>query len=265
MVKVGFNYPFVIRGLLSISALHLATLEPESSAENLVIASTQYNTALLDFRTALRDVDEDSCIAVFGFSCVTVVHALGVAQVQKPDDPIAELQNCMHLVRGIRVVLEPHLEILTRAGVLSGDKDDLSNVHASIPEVLELRVLAESIPDRNTSETCVHAIDLLHKIIYHVFTSHEADPHLSFLLTWPLLLTEEFFEILSLRQPVAILIITYFAAGLGYKGRIWWLEKWCTYIMEVVKAELMPDMLKWLEWPKRIMVSSPPLFGEVSG
>ena len=71
MVRIGFEYPFVIRGILSISALHLATLQPEKGGEYLVTASTQYNRALLDFMVALRDVDDESCVAVFAFSSVT--------------------------------------------------------------------------------------------------------------------------------------------------------------------------------------------------
>lgn len=256
MIKVGFDYPFVIRGILSISALHIATKEPDTAAENLVVASTQYNAALIDFREALRDVNDDSCTAVFAFSCVTAVHALGVAQVQKPDDPVGDLQNCLNLVKGVLLILEPHLEQLGRSGVLDPGSNAVSLHYSNIPEILELRSLAESIPDDDTSKTCVQAIDQLHRGVYLAISSSEEDSHFHFLLAWPTLVPTQYFEILSSREPVAVLIITYFAAALGFKGNVWWLANWNRYIMEAAEAELTPEMQVYLEWPRRIIASS---------
>jgi hypothetical protein len=259
--RVGFEYPFLTRGLLCISALHLATREPDSAAENLVFASTQYNNALVDFRTEIGKVDDESCIAVFAFSCVTVVHALGVAQVQKPDDPITDLQNCLSLVKGVLLVLQPHLEALTRSGVLENSNNFVKLNHTSIPEVLELRALAANMSDHTASGVCVEAIDLLHRIIYSVISSNEEDSHLNHLFSWPTVVGQEFFDILHSRHPVAILIITFFAASMGYQGGVWWLKNWNIYIMEAAEAELPHNMLRWLEWPKRIIAMS----GRLSG
>jgi hypothetical protein len=254
--SIGFKYPFLTRGLLSISALHLATREPDSAGDNLVFASTQYNTGLIDFRTEIGKVDDESCTAVFAFSCVTVIHALGVAQVQKPDDPITDLQNCLSLVKGVLLVLQPHFEALNRLGVINGSNDYVKLVHASIPEVLELRALAAVIPNRTASNVCVQAIDLLHRIIYTVISSNEEEPHLNHLFSWPTLVGQEFFDILHSRHPMAILIITFFAASMGYRGGVWWLENWNIYIMEAAEAELPHDMLRLLEWPRRIIATS---------
>lgn len=47
MVQIGFRHPFLLRGVLAISALHLATLQLNLSSDLVVQASSHYNKALV--------------------------------------------------------------------------------------------------------------------------------------------------------------------------------------------------------------------------
>ena len=98
IVQIGFQHPFLLRGILSISALHLATSTPESNSNFVIQVSNQYNRALLEFRNVLSNIGEGNWVAVFAFSCITFIHAFAVAQIQPPMDPTSDFLNCMRLV-----------------------------------------------------------------------------------------------------------------------------------------------------------------------
>lgn len=257
MVQIGFRHPYLLRGVLAISALHLATLNPDLAVDFLVQASAQYNCALLDFRHTLQDVNDENCVAVFAFSCITVIHAFAVAQIHKPVNPIEDLVNCMRLVQGVGAILRPHWETLkaTELGPLL-ENSPKGGIRGEVPEVLQLKSLVSLLPNYDegaTAVTCLHAIDLLHTVLIECEPRAENQPYMAFLFTWPALLSPEFFSSLSEHEPVSIIILAHFAAMLGQKGSCWWIACWNTYILRSVETILSTDLLKWLSWPKKIM------------
>ena len=256
IVQVGFQHSFLLRGVLAISALHLATLDLKSSAPFVLQASNQYNCALLDFRNVLRSVGEENCVAVFSFSCLTVVYAFAVAQVHELQDPIADFLNCMHLVQGVATVLGPHYPVLMMSDVRPILENSVKGVDSGeIPEILRLKILVHSLPDDDHGETSsayIHAIDLLHTVFLETKLSVSTQSFLGLIFSWPALLSPIFFSSLSIQEPVAIIIVAHFAAILGSKRDIWWIANWNEYIINSVEARLSNDLLEWLIWPRQI-------------
>lgn len=255
VVEIGFQHPFLLRGILSISALHLATLTPESSSNFVVQASNQYNRALLEFRNVLRNIGEGNCVAVFAFSCITVIHAFAVAQIQPPVDPTSDFLNCMRLVQGVVTVLQPHYPVLARSEL----KPILENgpkggIQGEILEILQLKSLVKSLPDEDhgeTANTYVHAINLLHGVLLEAQEAGENQSYLALLLSWPALLSPKFFASLSIQEPISLIIMAYFASILGHKRTFWWTACWNTCIVHDVESRISPDLIEWLQWPKQ--------------
>lgn len=213
-------------------------------------------TALLDFRKVLHDVREENCVAVFGFSCFTVLHAFAVAQVHKPQDPIADFLNCMRLVQGVATVLQPHYPALMTSALRPIlENSAKGGVHGEIPEILQLKTLVHSLLNDDPSEISgayMHAIDLLHTVLLEAKSSANTQSYLALLFTWPALLSPIFFSSLSIQEPVAIIIMAHFAAILGHKKDVWWIASWNEYILSSVETRLSHDMLEWLTWPRQM-------------
>jgi len=255
VIQIGFQHPFLLRGILGISALHLATLNPDLSVNFAIQASNQYNRALLDFRNVLHNVGEENCVAVFAFSCITVVHAFAVAQVHQPQDPISDFLNCMRLVQGVVTVLKPHYSALWISELSPILGNGLKGgIQGEISEILQLKALIKSLPDDDRDDIAdayLHAIDLLHTVLLESQKAGENQSYLALLFSWPALLSPKFLSSLSIQEPVSLIIMAHFAGILGHKS-FWWITCWNTCIVNAVEPRLSPDLVEWLVWPRQM-------------
>jgi hypothetical protein len=73
--------PFLLHGLMAVSAMHMGMLLPQQSKEYRSMACQTYRTALVMFRSAVRDINKDNCIAVLAFSLLVSVFQFGILRV----------------------------------------------------------------------------------------------------------------------------------------------------------------------------------------
>ncbi len=80
VVDLGFRYPFLMRGILAVSALHLARLHPESSQHWLVVAASHQEQALPAHRFIINDVgrnmDENNIHAVNAYTILCMAESI---------------------------------------------------------------------------------------------------------------------------------------------------------------------------------------------
>ena len=80
MVDLGFRYPFLMRGILAVSALHLARLHPESSQHWLVVAASHQEQALPAYRFIINDVgrnmDDGNIHAVNAYAILCMAESI---------------------------------------------------------------------------------------------------------------------------------------------------------------------------------------------
>lgn len=80
MVDLGFRHPFLMRGILAISAWHLARLHPESSQQWLVVAASHQEPALPAHRFIINDVgrnmDNDNFHAVTSYASICLAESI---------------------------------------------------------------------------------------------------------------------------------------------------------------------------------------------
>ena len=137
---------------------------------NFVIqASNQYSCALLGFQSTLQNVNEGNCVATFAFSCITVIYAFAVAQVQQPQNPVSDFVNCMRPVQGVVAVLETYYSALLSSELsLLWKNGPKGGMEGEISEFLQLKPLIRLLPDDGHGEMAdiyLHAIDLLHTVL----------------------------------------------------------------------------------------------------
>ena len=76
MPRIGFDHPFLLHGLLAISALHLSTKLPSRSKELISVAIEEEHRALPSFRKLLASNKPESIHAVFAFSGIVIPYIL---------------------------------------------------------------------------------------------------------------------------------------------------------------------------------------------
>jgi len=205
---------------------------------------------------------------MFMLSSVLLTYKFGSAQLDKPEDPIGGLHHCFMLLQGIKVVVIPYWSHIKHSAVFvhmidmasaSPEAlealDQLAKDDNPPQEILRLKELTELLLDSQDKESCMAAIDELHKTwLRFRYLGCDRDEY-SLLFLWPARLTSRFFDLLAAHNPVTCIITTHFAALLAQGRPIWWLGKWPQWLLAASERLLTatPDLLQWLDWPQQII------------
>ncbi|CAI7666253.1 unnamed protein product [Penicillium bialowiezense] len=68
VVQLAFTHPFLLQGILALSALHMASLKADEKAKFSILAASKQDAALKDFRSQLDNITPQNCDAIFAFS-----------------------------------------------------------------------------------------------------------------------------------------------------------------------------------------------------
>ncbi|CAN9171781.1 unnamed protein product [Alternaria alternata] len=265
-IELGFEYPFLLRGFLALSAVHKASLLAPSERQNLLLQADSHISHALDtYRKNLETPNVELAIPMFMLSSVILTYNFGSAQLERPEDPIRALHHCFMLLQGIKIVVIPHWDRIKDSSVFAHMTDmappealdalDTLAREENPQEILRLKELTELLLDSQDKEACATAIDELHVTwlrFRHI--SPDRDEY-SLLFLWPARLSNRFFDLLACHNPVTCIITTHFAALLAQCRPVWWVVKWPQWLL-VASEQLLaatPDLLKWLDWPQQII------------
>lgn len=106
--ELGYKHPFVLHGLLAITATHKAYLLPSQRDKYLDIAAYHQTLGLEGFRTALFYIGDDNWKPSFCFSSTIVLYVCSLlAHKAAESDTISEVLKLFVLIRGFRSILLP--------------------------------------------------------------------------------------------------------------------------------------------------------------
>ncbi|KAI4645545.1 uncharacterized protein J4E78_009458 [Alternaria triticimaculans] len=265
-IELGFDYPFLLRGFLALSAVHQASLLPPNERQSLLLQADSHISRALDtYRKNLETPNVELAIPMFMLSSIILTYNFGSAQLERPEDPIRALHHCFMLLQGIKVVVIPHWDQIKDSSVFAHMTDmaspealdalDTLAREENPQEILRLKELTELLLDSQDKEACATAIDALNATwlrFRHI--SPDRDEY-SLLFLWPARLETHFFDLLAAHNPVTCIITTHFAAMLAQCRPVWWVVKWPQWLLAACEHLLAatPDLLKWLDWPQQII------------
>ncbi|KAL6703389.1 hypothetical protein ACN47E_009731 [Coniothyrium glycines] len=266
LVEVGFEFPFLLRGFLAISAIHKASLLPLAERQGLLAQADAHVSRALDtYRRHLEAPSIETAIPMFILSTVLLMYNFGSAQLDKPEDPIRGLHHCFMLLQGIKVIVIPfrdHINssaMITHATGMASQAtlqalDELAK-QDNPQEILRLKELVELLLDSQDKEACITAINELHETMLRFRHLGLDEDEYSLLFLWPARLTNRFFNLLAAQNPVACIVTTHFAALLAQSRPIWWVGKWPQWLLTASEQLIAatPDLLQWLDWPQQII------------
>lgn len=134
------------------------------------------------------------------------------------------------------------------AALLSGHErhaDDSIN----LVEMANLRTLVEQTAQEATErEIYLECVDQLRAVLISVrrLSGRQSSALSS---SWVATIPDGFRDLLSQRQPLALLIIAHFATLFTMCPEVWWYRSWDSWILNAVQSELPAEYLPWLEWP----------------
>jgi hypothetical protein len=113
--QIGFRYSFVLHGILSVAALHLASLHASDKKQHVVDAAHHHNIALQGFREQVTQLSEDNSDALFACASLNVLYVFGMSaqhhgkqeSVADPATRRAQILGAewIPMIRGVEAVL----------------------------------------------------------------------------------------------------------------------------------------------------------------
>ncbi|KAK2785187.1 hypothetical protein FQN51_003930 [Onygenales sp. PD_10] len=259
--KEALAHPFLMHGLLALSALHLIESSSNEDARRrkyTELATMHQNLALASFRPELNNITPSNCNAVFAFSTLIAALAFAFSRfVGRPGggEPVAELLQDFFLFRGVEGVLSASWEVI--------QKGELGPL---------IRRPADGMPQPISKDT-INALDYLHECNGDHVTQispaeKDANNHairelrISFerpasswetVFRWPILLPEAYLAHLKLRKPMALVILAHYCVILCRLDSCWWSQGWAGYLFETIYRSLDAGWRPLLRWPMQMI------------
>ncbi|KIV89513.1 hypothetical protein PV10_06906 [Exophiala mesophila] len=278
----ALRHEFLLHGLIATSALHKATLQPESAearAEYSKVALAYQNAALAGYIPAVSNPTQDNGIALFSLSLFLTIWAFaskrlpeGLSSVKlelssrdsspevvfPPHSPIAQFFEIFMIVRGVyavitetKVWLQGDIEELLRFP----KPDELPPHSADILEAFNRLENALDDPRLNPPEDAGQDLRPLFKDqiesllrISRCRSVVEWDGHI---FSWVIFAPQEFLNCLKRGHPMALAMFALWSAALRCMDHHWWATGWPYTLVSAVSTHLGPAWSSVLEWPKR--------------
>lgn len=250
------HHPFLLHGLLALSALHLADgcskTDTKSCAKYTSIATAHHTQGLAMYHSVLQNMNEENYSASIAFSSLTIMFAFALSRP-------SEINLIDYLVQ-IFLLAKGWTKVVTVASDLSCNltrnllDPAIDDANTSLPSKIEevfARLHSQNLihtPDENDQEVLKLALDSL-KTVFKTLASPGGtqNPHVA--IAWPNLLPERFTELLGKRQALAMVLVAYYCVVLDSVPKVWWLRGWSPGLLDAVWENLKDgDFREEVQW-----------------
>lgn len=259
--QLAFSQDFLMRGLLAVSALHLAHFAPqEKRGRYAAQAAMQQDRALTAVRSAMSNVTRENCDALFVFSTSVIIFTF--AQPRVPDTLLfigsqdQGMAEWLLLIRGVHTIIRSARDWIAAGPVspmLKSGGDRSSSEYLEPPESDRLMDLSQLIKETTVDEAELEAyedaIRKLRKCFSAVCASDTRICHLAPAFSWPIRISDEYMGLLRKHTPEALAIFAHYSVLLKKLDGFWWVQGWGTSLLSTIYGLLGTEYRLWIRWP----------------
>ncbi|PYH92601.1 hypothetical protein BO71DRAFT_19471 [Aspergillus ellipticus CBS 707.79] len=258
--RVAISTPYLMNELLALSALHLSILHPPDRERYRRYAAQLQTHALEIHNQMSSEVDKETCVPLFLFSCGIGMHMLCDVLVYRDhggfDGFLDRYVHSFRLQLGIRAVISGSSwtvlrESILKAPLINGEllfnwDTDLSPECQKLIELIESAKLGDSIT--STYRHTVMALNVAMKAAIG-----NTIKNVSGITGWPVIVNPGYVEFLVLRRPEALVILAHYAVLLHWHRDLWLFGDSGRFVIESINSHLGLDWAHWLEWPNQVL------------
>jgi hypothetical protein len=259
--------PYALDQLLALSALHHATLQPNTPTAFLFHhqATALQTRALSRFNETREHISDRDVIPSFIFASLLGIHILRNTLADHRDslgEFVTAFVDYMRIHRGVRTVTNRYWDQLVQS-----DLKPLQDITRWIyeaekltdgTETAPLRAHLESSPDRSTPsvEACLEGLNWAQWMInLEATASAGSNPARGVhpIMAWPLVVTDGYIESLYQRRPEALAVLAFFAAALHRHRRFWVFADAGSGLVRSIVTHVGPFWADTLVWPQQVI------------
>jgi hypothetical protein len=260
--QLGFSYDFVMRGILALSAIHMAHYNPEKKEYYVSQALQHHQIGLRSITSLLSNINEENCTAVYIFSALTFVFTMG--RDRKPGGFLLVEENgvadWLFLIKGTSAIIDssmPHLFEGPLSPMFIAGKRRMDLREASLAEAPQhedpLRELQEyinaMIDDCESVPVYTAAISLLRKSFALYFKKDNFRIETGDVMVWIMHVSDEYVNRLRKHTQVSLVILGFFCVILRMLDSHWFMEGWATHLISKIYHLLDEEHRLWIRWP----------------
>lgn len=251
------HYPFLMRGILAMTALHISRLTSDPSVRMKYIQLAAYNQdlALPEYRTALGDVTEHSVAAVLAFSTFTSVYSF--AAPKEPDSLFsASALEWIFLHRGVGEI-PPHWQNWIDQGPLHAQMHRRRlppidpTFNAEDYRLLNLRNMFSILKPDEQGDMMHYesALYWLRQAFAHTFSLESKLSSKYAILFWVERIPSAYLELVSQKKPCAMVLFAHCCILFHRAANFWFLDGFAEHLLNEIITEVTPQYVPWMEWP----------------
>jgi hypothetical protein len=260
----GINFPSIQHLILAISALHLFHEFPSRRDTYVRKADDHFTFGLQSVTAVLGYLNSQTCQQVY-ISTVLICFVyfgrgprIGEYLVFSDHGP----SEWRVLMNGVKLIVESYRgEVFTgvlgprpRAAATCVDsslqRDEMDNY---VEHLQEVRVLIQQNLQESDVAMYDSVIDDLLTVMAEVDQKRSVQwppvGLMQILIGWVYRLPDEFVNHLEQKEPMALVILAYWAMLLKYMQSVWLMKGWDVHVMGGIRACLQDQFHGWIEWP----------------
>jgi hypothetical protein len=267
--KAGLSHPFVMHGILAISALHLSQQCSGHRRQMYTdIGMRHQSHALSLFVPLLSDVTPENGGSLF--VCSFLISGFSFAfhglMTQPSSMRVSEVIEVFKLVRGTASIVErarPWIEEgdmrpllkLTRCAQGTPRSRHIHEMHTRLEALIDHQVDANHHPQLTSSTRAVIVRSTRH--LLEVCVSSIASDNQTTILAWPAIIDVEYLDLLQQTQPWSLVTLAHYGAVLHVMTNAWWMAGWGKFLVNVAAAYLDETGRSAIAWPLAVVSEKP--------
>ncbi|KAI8633220.1 hypothetical protein F5Y19DRAFT_417174 [Xylariaceae sp. FL1651] len=257
--QVGFSHHYVLRGILSISALHLARLRPRQADTLVEQALTHHSDASSMALPLITDSSDNNFTPIFYFSILTTI--ITFARPRAPDNFLlisnGVVPDWLIIIRGVRGLLESKgdailtmstMDALLYSGMqLNESWEQSTQDHEGLQELennFKTRVSPQKLPALcGGTRTLKRCFDL------YCRNNFPEEERMRAVMTWMIKIPDDFVNLLKSHDSEALCVLAFYCVLLKRLEHFWWIEGWGFHLIERIYSTLDEQHRLWIRWP----------------
>lgn len=258
--KLAQRFPFLMRGILALSALHLSRgcTDPGTKVKYIRLAAYHQDLALPEYRNTIIDVTRDNVAAVLAFSAIITVHSFAA-----PKDPgrlfAGGPPEWIFLHRGVGEMpahWQPWIDSSFMAKQMHRRR--LQPVDPTLnPEdhrLVGLRGMLTDLPPEESSEASAYeeALYWLRQAFAHTQNPESRLGPKYGVLFWIEQVPQSYLDLLGVQKPRAMVLVAHLCILLKRASGFWYLEGFAEHVLSEATPYISEEFLPWIEWPLQV-------------
>lgn len=260
LISVALDYNFLLHAVLALASLHLSRIDQTLRETYLQQAGKHHDAGISLFRNDIQNIDETNYEAVLFFAAILNPYSTAISMSAiDANHALDSILQSFALTRRLRpMVWQFHSTVLASRFIrlIPKDTQGIDWERTELPvntELVKLRKFSDVVqqlypPD--ILEAYGSAIRLLDLVFEQVASQLPNLPSHALVKMWVHMVKPRFLELLSERQPGALIIFAHYGVLLKRIDHYWFLEGFAEQVLHIADTFVPGEWKSWLDWPR---------------